>query len=78
MSARHTPGPWTRHGQHIYSGTTLIARDIEEPTDADLMTAAPDLLEALRDVLTRVTLNGQSAAWPEYDKARALLARLDA
>ena len=70
----HTPAPWTRHGQHIYSGTTLIARDIENPADADLIIAAPEMRETLDEALTELA----DFVQPEYaQKWRALLARID-
>lgn len=56
--SKHTPGPWTANGSHIYAPDGSIiaqvhnsgARDSDYPLMAnrDLMSAAPDMLKALR------------------------------
>jgi hypothetical protein len=61
---KHTPGPWTNHGRIQQPGLphssvaakTLLARvyseafgdDAQETANANLIAAAPDLLDALR------------------------------
>ncbi|MDI9680440.1 hypothetical protein [Burkholderia cenocepacia] len=67
MSTKHTPGPWTNHGRITGPGLphsaiaaeTLIARvfskyfgDVEqEIANANLIAAAPELLEALAKIV---------------------------
>lgn len=55
--AKHTPGPWevteTREGYRIVAcvtpdGHVVVARDVDDKTDARLIASAPDLVEALR------------------------------
>jgi hypothetical protein len=52
----HTPGPWRSTGYQIFSGTVLVASqpacDPEGMANARLIAAAPDLLEALKFVLS--------------------------
>jgi hypothetical protein len=50
MSA-HTPGPWQVIGSTVY-GNALRARLPHNGADARLIAAAPDLLAALRDMLS--------------------------
>lgn len=64
MSTKHTPGPWvvkpveneqggfdidSEYGYHI--AETIGGLDYEEEANARLIAAAPDLLEALRELL---------------------------
>lgn len=55
--ARHTPGPWVRHDTadyaeiHPASGKTRSAVAlVGRAEDADLIAAAPDMLEALKAI----------------------------
>ena len=93
MSAQHTPGPWT-----------VVAIDWAETgnarfeiagirrtgmADARLISAAPELLAALRGMLAIVNdsrgvagyhLNGDTAEWDEFDEvdaARAAIAKVE-
>ena len=55
MTTKHTPGPWTvgKCGEVVAGGTTLAdvyGDDEQADIDARLMAAAPDLLEALKDI----------------------------
>lgn len=56
MTTRHTPGPWTvgQVGQVMAGGHVLAdcysCDDEQADVDARLMAAAPDLLEALKDI----------------------------
>jgi hypothetical protein len=52
---KHTPGPWVASGNGVHFGTECVATTHMEPreqrqADARLIAAAPDLLEALRDL----------------------------
>jgi ATP:corrinoid adenosyltransferase len=59
MSGKHTPGPWLAAGKHITQddgGVIAYTTAYAKPTprqlaDARLIAAAPDLLEALQEVL---------------------------
>lgn len=58
MDTKFTPGPWQSHGSHIYSPDKKIIAVVNNPgskesdyplvPNRDLMTAAPDLYEALK------------------------------
>lgn len=55
MTTQHTPGPWIADGNGIHKGTRCVATTHTEPkeqrdADAHLIAAAPDLLEALREL----------------------------
>ena len=50
MSA-HTPGPWQVIGSTVY-GNALRARLPHNGADARLIAAAPDMLAALREVMS--------------------------
>lgn len=69
-----TPGPWIVRSQEIQSvGTedkmTAMCYGIE---NANLIAAAPDLLEALQDALHAHDKHGEHSEW---DFARAAIAR---
>jgi len=53
MSA-HTPGPWKEHDRSIWAGEILLAKVYKQGdqgvSNARLIAAAPQLLEALDDV----------------------------
>lgn len=63
---KHTPGNWIHLDGSIYSESDPSGKDIatinkngntteeEEQANGDLIAAAPDLLEALKDVLSQV------------------------
>lgn len=66
MTSKHTSGPWIKNGNRIenedgaliagvFDGTFSYDEDREKlRANGNLITAAPDLLEALRDVMTHV------------------------
>ena len=86
----HTPGPWQQNGSHIYGPDANNANHHwpvcqmwyhGKPSDdanARLIAAAPDLLEALRDVLKH---GGESAdEWIDvryYRKAQLAIAKAE-
>ncbi len=55
----HTPGPWSQSGCAIYAGEIPIAgiigitwdRMVENQANFNLISAAPDMLEALENLL---------------------------
>ena len=82
---KHTPGPWSVHviGQH-WNNKSLkhievtfgkdgecICDTVYNPSDANLIAAAPDLLEALQKL---VGINGNRSE-PEYVQARAAISK---
>jgi hypothetical protein len=88
----HTPGPWVVtefgieapeqadwHGRNVvysnavagYEGSAII-----KDADARLIAAAPELLEALRDLLDYVCTKVENVGWstePEYVAGRAAI-----
>jgi len=76
----HTPGPWFSDGLGwIRNSTETIAalnliRD-EQWANARLITAAPDLLEALRDMVHFAGLISSGDEFPEIERARAAIAK---
>ena len=54
MSGRHTPGPWhSNDGTLIvasYKGVAWLVAEVTDERDANIIAAAPDLLEALEDL----------------------------
>ena len=79
--AKHTPGPWNIvpvfagyaiNGYRIYAGDEIVARThaVDEGYDeanATLISAAPDLLQALKRLVARVD--------PDYTEAETLEAK---
>lgn len=90
--SKHTPGPWRywlcKDGSHdsrsdyvqIASGKTHVAQvRIVSTTEADmrLMVAAPELLEALRDLLEWFDDESKSPRPAPLKKARAAIAKAE-
>ena len=80
--SQHTPGPWSQKGRDIFSGTTYIA-DVkanrlvppeEAEANARLIAAAPELLEALRDLVSPYDGNMDGAP-TSIKLARAAIAK---
>jgi len=78
MKTEHTPGPWTiQHGAsprvYLINGPQghavgeVVYSDTRNPSDAQLIAAAPDLLRALVDLLD----DQRDASLPVLDRARA-------
>ena len=87
---KHTPGPWTsysvstdtsrRVGPPKYAVAEIkpTGRHQEDAANANLIAAAPDLLEALRDILfNSVHGNGLDAHYKAQDRARAVIAKAE-
>lgn len=88
---QHTPGPWTieNHGStYIISkpGDGYITRDVcrmdgstmsafAQKANAHLIAAAPDLLEALQEIISAADGDGWSQLDAGFSKARAAIAR---
>lgn len=91
MSEKHTPGPWkacfneeachfngvTRHGWTI-DGPKIVQDyecDMFNEADARLIAAAPELLEALRNISDLYDSDEGCRSLPEYIAARAAIAK---
>lgn len=74
-NTKHTPGPWVIH-PHVdieyaifnQTGTTHIA-DVTTEANAKLMAAAPDLYEAVDQLLSRIVVTDT------WDKKAVLVAK---
>lgn len=91
MSAKHTPGPWYVGEANRFSNKTShigihaeewivaeVQTDIAElpgEANANLIAAAPDLLEELKEVLTWATVEGIALRQQEIDSIRAVIAK---
>ena len=67
-NSKHTPGPWVIRADEIKTNTVYhidtginsksdVAQNIESISDANLISAAPEMLEALEFVIKRLTGN---------------------
>ena len=86
MNTKHTPAPWTvnpkaktniRHGNLTIancSSTHDGSRAEEEIANAKLIAAAPDLLEALQELLSRFQSSQIGYIKADYVKEKANLA----
>jgi hypothetical protein len=71
--SKHTPGPWQIVGVNVY-GNNLRALLPMNAADAHLISAAPDMLEALETIVsTERDRHGYHPAWT--DQARAAIAK---
>jgi hypothetical protein len=83
MSTQHTPGPWEflppEDGNcgAITAKTGWICDFAEEPSDANaaLMVAAPELLEALKDLRTAIKSRGVIPTVKALSKTDAAIAK---
>ena len=82
MKTLHTPGPWhvgSKYPTDVYADRAghAIARAVNPQHDGEceanarLMRAAPELLEALQDMLRLADAEG----WEGFPKARAAIAK---
>jgi hypothetical protein len=93
MTAKHTPGPWftTKSSDHnaichvgrrwIIGSTLALSHFGDVDADAKLLAAAPDLLEALKNVIAGLSM-GDDEGLIEYAEqmiaARAAIAKATA
>lgn len=88
MSAdQHTPGPWQAIKWTCNAPTTVLVDDFTEFTkkrvvaecsktaDARLIAAAPELLAALRAMLTHMGMDEDEWNKPTFDQARTAIAK---
>jgi hypothetical protein len=86
MSARndggHTPGPWTACAQseQVYGkdGSTVVYELNTNEADAHLIAAAPDMLAALKGLLTVINVQTKVQHAAEFDSARAAITKAEA
>lgn len=87
MKPKHTPGPWRvgdaghavfgpkDSGMHPNAPITVVQR-IVNPANARLIAAAPELLEALNALKTKVLASGNASAFfPELEQAIRAIAK---
>lgn len=82
---KHTPGPWLSRGKsdsvhessdtHPYGHQIFMFAEDQGPSDDDLnlILSAPDLLEALEEVVQWLELGDHEG--PMYDKCKSSIAR---
>lgn len=73
MNAKHTPGPWTLRdegdaGLMVYCGTA-VAQVFSTTSDAHLIAAAPELLEAARALMPSLGDAIETLAEPDSELA---------
>jgi hypothetical protein len=81
--SKHTPGPWHTAGEQgvqIRSAKDQIAkvwtmRGNEWKANARLIAAAPELLEALKEIVDAADGAGWEQLDPSFKKARAAIAK---
>lgn len=78
---KHTPGPWKENGFKVCTGDKTICRvdfdggaDAFDMANAKLIAAAPDLLEALQNLVNQI--DGSSArTFINYEDAQQAIKR---
>lgn len=91
MPHSFTPGPWEtlKFSQHelqtdfamvkVGKRVHMIGYSDEDKANAHLIAAAPDLLEALKQMVSIVAIHSRATknnfAWAEMDEARAAIAK---
>ncbi len=83
MTHTHTPRPWDQLGCAIYAGEIPIAgivgitwdRMVENQANLNLISAAPDMLEALQMLMPQEPREADSYDRAMWDNARAAIAK---
>lgn len=85
----HTPGPWTRKDTPDYAEIHPSSGELRQaialvgaPDDANLIAAAPDLLDALRRIMTyahdgAAVRDIDTSVQPEFVAARAAIQKAE-
>lgn len=63
---RTTPGPWHDSGRDVADSQGRTVAIPVNPSDAPLLAAAPDLLEALRNLTNAVCPDGDTTTLESY------------
>jgi hypothetical protein len=80
-SAKHTPGPWTAQKHTVVCENNVTVAACMDLSDAKLIAAAPEMAEALREMITAFAvyadeLDGDETSYGETLRiARAALAK---
>lgn len=84
MNAQHTAGPWkvkkSNTGSdflHVESGTVERIAVVRFAADANLISAAPDLLDALNKLMALESRGRVMPVGREWDAARAAIAKVE-
>ncbi len=83
MTHTHTPRPWDQLGCEIYAGEIPIAgiigitwdRMVENQANLNLISAAPDMLEALQMLMPQEPREADSYDRAMWENARAAIAK---
>jgi len=83
MTHTHTPGPWSQSGWAIYAGEIHIAgiigitwdMSVENQANARLISAAPEMLEALQMLMPQEPREADSYDRAMWDNARDAIAK---
>jgi hypothetical protein len=83
MTHTHTPGPWNQLGCEVYAGKIPITgiigitwdRMMENQANIDLISAAPELLEALEMLMPQEPQEADSYDRAMWENARAAIAK---
>jgi len=83
MTHTHTPGPWNQLGCEIYAGKIKITeipvisweRMHENQENINLISAAPELLEALQMLMPQEPQEADSYERAMWENARAAIAK---
>jgi hypothetical protein len=80
---QYTPGPWKQgstHPENVNAGSALVCTTLsrgrfndEQKANARLISAAPELLDALKDALCALECCGKD--YPAASKARTAIAK---
>jgi len=76
MNTQHTPGPWTANRRYVETKDQTICEIFGgNREDARLIAAAPDLLGALKAMLTHMGMDEDEWNKPTFAQARAAIAK---
>ena len=94
MTQKHTPGPWSAHHEPTlnrsivragFAGETNICvtygaglKSYEKQANVNLIAAAPDLLEALKNIVASSDANDDGSLANAILEARATIAKAEA
>ncbi len=80
--SKHTPGPWhvfSIYAQHeVRTPTDTLVAVANDRANARLIAAAPELLSALKAMLTHMGMDEDEWNKPTFDQARAAIAKAEA
>ena len=81
--AKHSPGPWSLHGSKAHPWLVEAPSNVPGmpapicvvgyKPNAQLIAAAPELLQALKTLVDQAERHGRESVW--YDEARTAIAK---